>query len=286
MADFGIGETAAATTAAEVGKGAAEAGAGAGALGAAGTGAGAAGLGSGWIASELPLFAVDSSLALGAGTGAGAAGTGAGAGALGSGWLSSMPASAVDASLAPGAAGAAGTGMGSTLGGIGSSLAKYSLPLSLGMNALRGIKGVPGEDEMRALAGNQAESARLANEMGAGQYQTYKTGLLPQSTENELKKYDSQQEAEVRRRYAQMGLSGSSMEAADLAKVRTTVATMRDTARQLSFDRALKALGGGGAGNAGQVYSQMANMNLNKDTQLQGALGNLALMAAMMYGRS
>ena len=75
-------------------------------------------------------------------------------------------------------------------------------------------------------------------------------------------------------KYANLGLSGSTMEAQDMAGLQQQTAAMKYNLAQQASDFGLKSMQ-----LADTIYSQLANYQLSQDQQLQDALAQFAAAA-------
>lgn len=105
------------------------------------------------------------------------------------------------------------------------------------------------------------------------------TGQLPAGAENIVQQATDAAKANIRSKYASLGLSGSSMEAQDLA-----AADERASGVRFQFASQLTTQGLDAAQMANQAYTQIANLQLQQDQGLQNALSNFAAASALGAG--
>jgi hypothetical protein len=136
------------------------------------------------------------------------------------------------------------------------------------LNAHAGLSGVPGYTQLNTTANS-------LNSQGQ-QLQSYlNTGTLPPGVQQSLTTAGKSLKASIRSQYASKGMSGSSAEMSDLARVdQTIVSSGVDIATRLL------AQGVSEQGLSAQLYQSILSANLQSDSQLGTALGTLAASAA------
>jgi hypothetical protein len=216
----------------------------------------------------------------GAGAGAGGGQAGGGGGGAGGAGAADVPGSAAAAgtALAPGqitsgagagAPGTAGSGLG--LGGGGSVGQILS---ALGLAAAAGGMGGGGTASNMPEGGNLETLANQA--MGnAGMANSLRSGRLPPGAEQYADQAYADAAAGIQSRYAAMGLSGSTMEAQDLAAAQARTEGMKF---QMASDAT--QVGIQSMQLADTIYSQIADYQLQQDQQLQDALAAFASAAS------
>lgn len=185
--------------------------------------------------------------------------------ALGTGW--------VDTSLSgPGLNLAPLGGPGPVAGGAGSSWTNQLLPAAMtAYSVYRGNQGFPGEGAMRSLAG---QNSNLGTTLSRGAIEEMQ-GHLPGSAEQGIQQGLAAAKAAIQSRYAGMGLTGSTMEAQDLAN-----AEMAATAQRFTIGNQMAATGLSAAFNADtlatELYSQIMQGEIAQGTELGNALAGFA----------
>lgn len=198
----------------------------------------------------------------------------------GSGGSSSNSGSLTSASS--GGATGDGTGTGAAAGAAGGmlgGLGKY-LPMLLGLGLpaalqlLGGKNTIPEEGNLKKLA-NQAQGVgKLAN--------TLQTGKLPPGAEQMVVNSTNDAKTAIRSKYAAMGMSGSTQETQDLAGADERAAALRFQIADQVTQTGLNALG-----LADSFYTQIAQLQLSQDQELQGALSSFAqaMMISSAYAK-
>lgn len=207
--------------------------------------------------------------------------------------LSAVPGGTTDLStLGPGStvggvgsAGAETAAGGSTPGNVGTFL-KDSAPflgpavslLGLGYDYLKSKQPLPGQPQISsAAAGLGSEAAGLTTQ--GQQLASYlQSGTLPPGVQNSLNTAGDQAKESVRSMYASRGMAGSSAEAEDLASVDQTVATQGTQIATNLLQTGINEQEGGvnATGLSAQLYQQILNTALQRDTALGSAIGNFA----------
>lgn len=190
----------------------------------------------------------------------------------------------VQSSILNGPAVAGGTsGIGNIISEIPSGLKdfiennwKSVLPMAItGLSALRqNSSQIPELSNLEQLAGNSAAGQQLALQTAENLVPTVSTGQLPPGAQTGINNALKDAQTAIRAKYANLGLSGSTMETQELnaAKDRAEAMTFQQ-ANQLT-QTGLQALGM--TGNAGALYNEIMNAQLEQDQNLQQALANFA----------
>lgn len=140
--------------------------------------------------------------------------------------------------------------------------------LGLGFDAVKGNQALKGENNLKAIAGQeQAQGALMENYL--------QTGTLPPGLQAGLDQASQAAEASIKAQYAARGMSGSSAEAQDLANLQGTVSGQ-------GAQMALQLLQSGinETGMASTLYSQIMNSALERDKNLGSAISSFASAAA------
>jgi hypothetical protein len=235
---------------------------------------------------QIPSFMESAGTSLPSPTGASATpllgpsgGLGAGAGAITSSGL--------------GAGGASTGGGGGLLGGdIGSALAKYGptaiSALGLGYEALKGSQPIPSnllQPLQTGAAGLTTQAANL-NTLGGESLSALQTGQIPPGAQAAIDQATSAAKAAIRSNYANLGETGSTMEAGALAQVDQAAATQTWNVIQGLTQTGLQEIQGGAQETnfANQIYTNILNETLQQDQNMQNALARFA--AALAGGTS
>jgi len=165
-----------------------------------------------------------------------------------------------------GAGGTAGSGLG--LGG-GGNLAQILAALGLGTAAISqgSQSAMPEQGNLEQLANQAMGNAGMANSL--------RSGRLPPGAEQYADQAYADAAAGIQSRYAAMGLSGSTMEAQDLAAAQARTQGMK---YQMAADAT--QVGIQSMNLADTIYSQIADYTLQQDQQLQDALAAFAAAAS------
>jgi len=138
---------------------------------------------------------------------------------------------------------------------------KWMLPaLGIGYSALRPKAELPG-------AAQQEAYAQRMGQIGQQMTEPLLTGQLPAGYQSALDRMQRGAEAQIKSRYAQMGLSGSSMERQELAAVPQQMETQR-----LQIAQSLASQGMQSMGLSSAAYNQLAQATLAQDKELANAL--------------
>lgn len=105
-------------------------------------------------------------------------------------------------------------------------------------------------------------------------------GQLPPGAEASVSNALNAAKQSIRSKYASMGMSGSTMEAQDLSQAESRAAEMRFTVAQQIAQTGLSA-----AGLDAGIYGAIMQATLSQDQQLQNALANFAMAAALGSAR-
>lgn len=192
-----------------------------------------------------------------------------------------------DASAAAGGTG----GIGSVLASAGGKLKdflennwKSVLPMAItGANLLHGQPQLPELAQMQGIADNSAAGQKLALETAQGLVPSVSTGHLPPGAQQGIDNALKDAQTAIRSKYANLGLSGSTMESQELsaAQDRATAAAFNE-ANQLT-QTGLQALGM--TGNAASQYQAIMQDQLAQDKELQDALASFAAASSGGSGR-
>ena len=189
--------------------------------------------------------------------------------------LGDISATAPDPTAATTAFNAAG-GAGGSSGGIGSTIGNWLMKnpgIALGgaLLAGQGIFGnnsVPGLSAVQGVAG---QDAALADQALSG----LKTGQVPPGAQSVLDSLTSSMKTKVRSQYANLGLSGSTMEAQDLAKVDQEVA-----GQKWGIINSLVGTGTAALSAEGTLDQASMNAQVQQDQEMQKAIASFAAALA------
>ena len=118
---------------------------------------------------------------------------------------------------------------------------------------------------------NQMSSAAQQLAAQGGQLQNALNGSLPPAAQGALNQASNSMKAHVRSQYAQMGLSGSTMEAQAMASVDETVA-----AQGYQMTMQLYNAGVQESGMANELFNQIMQTNQAQSQGLSSAVSNFA----------
>lgn len=141
---------------------------------------------------------------------------------------------------------------------------------ALGYNLLQGNQQPAGADQLKGIAGQDLASGH--------QLQSYLTsGALPPGMQASLNSANSAANAAIRQKYANMGMSGSSAEAQDLANVQQQSAAQAGNIATQLFQAGTQesALGQ-------QLYEELMKVNMEQDQGLSSSIGNFVSAFAGM----
>jgi hypothetical protein len=188
------------------------------------------------------------------------------------------PAVANAAAAAPAAGGAQGV-LSSLFGRSGASSV---LPLLLlGGSLLRGSSTPPAQAQVEALAKAAQGNAAGLTPTAIAELQ----GNLPGGLQASLDSALADTEATIRSNYANMNLTGSSMEAQDLARAKTDAWGKKVQLAQQLGTQGLQ-LASGYTGQAADLYSALMQEQLQKSQETTNALADFAGMLALgSYGQ-
>ena len=151
------------------------------------------------------------------------------------------------------------------LGGIITNNPALALSgLGLGAAALMGDQPPLGQQQIQQQANQlqQQGGQMLAQGIGGG---------LPAGAQAAVNLAEKGGEAQVRSRYSNMGLSGSTMEAVDLGAIQQQAGMMAFKMSTQMIQEGVKMLG-----MSGEEFDVIAKANLQKDDALLKALGSFA----------
>lgn len=136
---------------------------------------------------------------------------------------------------------------------------------------------------MQGLADNAAAGQSLALQTAQNLVPTVSTGQLPPGAQQGINNALRDAQTAIRSKYANLGLSGSTMESQELsaAQDRATAAAFNE-ANQLT-QTGLQALGM--TGNAASEYQAIMADQLSQDQELQNALAAFAAASSGGAGR-
>lgn len=138
---------------------------------------------------------------------------------------------------------------------------KWMLPaLGIGYSALRSDRATPGEGQLNAYAQRMGQ---LGNQLT----EPLMSGQLPQGYQSAFDRMQASAEAAIKSKYAQMGISGSSMERAELAAVPQQIETQKLQLAQSLATQGMQAMGLGST-----AYNQIAQNTIAQDKELANAL--------------
>lgn len=185
--------------------------------------------------------------------------------------------------IATGAAPAVGGPGG--LGGITDFLSANKsliLPGALEAGALLTHPKIPYEGNLQALA-NPSAGGTAAGGLASSLIPSVQTGNLPPGASTAVSNATQDSITSIKAKYAQMGLSGSTMEAQDIASAQARGQSMAfDLANQLT-QTGLTAAGVSQQDLANQqnIYALLMNAQLQNDQQLSDALASFASASAL-----
>ena len=165
-------------------------------------------------------------------------------------------------------------GIGGILGDLGITKAN-ALPAAVAAGGLlydsSRSQNIPGEAQLQSKANQLASQGT--------QLQSYlQSGTLPTGVQSSIDQASQAAEAQVRSQYAEMGLSGSSMEAEALASVKQNTA-----AQGASIASSLLSQGVSESQIASQLYGDLLTFNQQQNTATGGAISSLAEALAGGY---
>ena len=165
-------------------------------------------------------------------------------------------------------------GIGGILGDLGITKAN-ALPAAIAAGGLlydsSRSQNIPGEAQLQSKANQLASQGT--------QLQSYlQSGTLPTGVQSSIDQASQAAEAQVRSQYAEMGLSGSSMEAEALASVKQNTA-----AQGASIASSLLSQGVSESQIASQLYGDLLTFNQQQNTATGGAISSLAEALAGGY---
>jgi len=134
---------------------------------------------------------------------------------------------------------------------------------AMGMAALQGNQPIAGEKQLKALAAQTGDVSSMMHAMQTGQLPPGAKALIDNATNDAI--------AGIRSNYANMGLSGSTMEAQDIA-----AAQQRAAAQTFQLASAVTSQGLDAAGLSAKLYEIIAQMSLGQDSSLTNALAALS----------
>lgn len=213
---------------------------------------------------------------------------GAGGSIVGNAVNSAGAALGIGAPAAAGTASAAGPAVGSTAataapasGGIGGILGDLgitkanALPAAIAAGGL--LYDTTRSQNIPGLSQLQSEANQFAAQ--GNQLQSYlQSGTLPTGVQSSIDQASQAAEAQVRSQYADMGLSGSSMEAQALASVKENTA-----AQGASIAATLLSQGVNESQIASQLYGDLLTFNQQQNTATGSAISSLAEALAGGY---
>lgn len=140
---------------------------------------------------------------------------------------------------------------------------------AIGASALQGDKQPKGEKQLMAQAGQtNAIGSELAN--------TINSGKLPAGAESMVQQAISDGEASIRSKYAQMGMSGSTMEAQEIQALHERAQSMRFSMASDLTKTGLTALNSSSA-----IYQALMQQQLQQDQNLSDSISGLAEASAL-----
>lgn len=155
----------------------------------------------------------------------------------------------------------------SSIGQFLQNNANWILPsVGMGITALKGTGSPPYSSVLKA-------NAASLTDQGQQLVKAATTGRLPYGQENILNQELQQRIAQIRAKYAEMGLSGSTMEQQDIASAQSAAVSQRASLAGQATDTGMKMLG-----YSNDVYSNLARDQMAKDQALTSQIA--ALMKA------
>jgi hypothetical protein len=134
----------------------------------------------------------------------------------------------------------------------------------LALSAAKSNQSIPGQGALTDIANQQSK-------VGTNLASSLSTGALPAGAQAQIDQSVASQIAQIRSKYAQMGLSGSSMENQDIAAVQRSAQEQAYTAASNATNTGLTALN-----NASATTQTIANQKLQQDQELQNAINSMA----------
>ena len=145
---------------------------------------------------------------------------------------------------------------------------KYEVPgLLYGASAINAMQPTSAEKAIKAELANAKGQQTLAQ----NQYNAEQSGIVPQALQQGMDLKEAQAEAAVRQRYAQMGMSGSSAEAADIAAAKTDAALQVFQEAQTMAQQTAQLLGGYDT-EVSNYLTSLFNSETSRDSALRNAL--------------
>ncbi|MBU6232488.1 hypothetical protein KGP36_07695 [Patescibacteria group bacterium] len=255
---------------------------------------GAATLGGGAApTSLLPTSDIASTIAA-TPTGGMAGGGGLGGLDVGGGWGGTQAASTLGQTAGSAAsAGAAGVGGGgggvvgnilgdikggiSSLGGMGTLLPAAGL-----LYAMSRSQALPQQGNISGLAGEATATGQQLIQQGQGLIKPMTTGVLPASAQAQIDTAVQSAKAATRSEYANMGLSGSTMEGTALSNIDQSAIQERYNVAQQMATTGLSEIsaGGGQTVQAAQLYQTLMQGQLGQDQFMGNAISNFSAALA------
>ncbi len=134
----------------------------------------------------------------------------------------------------------------------------------VGNAALSAGKNLKGYNQLKDIAGQEQSQGKQLE-------QYLQTGTLPPGVQSSLNEAAESAKASVRSRYAQMGMSGSSSEANDLAKVDQQIASQGANIATQLLQTGIQE-----SNLASGLYDQIMKQSFTSDQALGGAIQNFA----------
>jgi hypothetical protein len=173
------------------------------------------------------------------------------------------------------------------LGGSANTLLALGIPAAMiALAASQKPGALPNEKETTALAAQEAAAGKTAADAAATQMAQYNSGKLDAYQQQQVDQYTQQATASTKQTYANLGLSGSTMEGAELNRVSQNAMAMAASYREMSYTNAISALQTEGTldTQSAAIYQQIATEKIQQDEDYQNAISEAAMAGAYMFG--
>ena len=173
------------------------------------------------------------------------------------------------------------------LGGSANTLLALGIPAAMiALAASQKPGALPNEKETKDLAAQEAAAGKTAGDAAASQMAQYNSGKLDAYQQQQVDQYTQQATASTKQTYANLGLSGSTMEGAELNRVSQNAMAMAASYREVSYTNAISALQTEGSldSSSAAIYQQVADEKIKQDEDYQNAISEAAMSGAYMFG--
>ncbi len=203
-------------------------------------------------------------------------------------------------SLAPGAGAASGGGLSSIpgVGGVASFLGNNpGLAATLGVGGAglllapklsKSLNPVPQQDNLTNVANQEASLSAQQQQLGTTLTNPLVTGQLPPQAEQVVQNSVNDAISTTKARYANLGLSGSTMEADAISNIQNQSSglTFQIAQQMAATGEQATSTAASALGLQDQVYSQLMSAQVAQDSALQQAIASFAGAAALGQGIS